>query len=155
MKKKYAITDKNGKKVKIGLFTEPEVRMAAKAGMRVFLLSDDDGKHSMEITQERSDDFSRRQAASMICNWAGLTPKILTEYLLMEPDPQEADAHTIAEFQRVLALTDIPYSKEWAVGIAMTAPMVRFGQKLADCLREWQQEQGKAEDDAKKVSAAS
>ena len=33
------------------MFTEPEVRMAAKAGMRIFELSGD-GKHSMEITQE-------------------------------------------------------------------------------------------------------
>ena len=51
LNKMYTVTDRNGKKTKTGLFSEPEVRMAAKAGMRVFEINDD-GKYSMEITQE-------------------------------------------------------------------------------------------------------
>lgn len=50
-KKKYMVTDRNGRITKVGMFTEAEVRMAAKAGMRIFEL-DSDGKHAMEITQE-------------------------------------------------------------------------------------------------------
>ncbi len=51
LKKKYTVTDKSGNKQKTGMFSEPEVRMAAKAGMRVFEIYED-GKYSMEITQE-------------------------------------------------------------------------------------------------------
>lgn len=49
--KKYTVTDRSGKKTKTGFFSEPEVRMAAKAGMRVFEIMGD-GKNMMEITQE-------------------------------------------------------------------------------------------------------
>lgn len=48
MKKSYNITDKNGNTVKSGYFTEPEVRMAAKAGFRIFEL---DKNKDLEITQ--------------------------------------------------------------------------------------------------------
>lgn len=51
MKQRYAVTDKSGNIKKIGLFTEPEIRMAAKAGLRIFKL-DTEGKYSMELTQE-------------------------------------------------------------------------------------------------------
>jgi hypothetical protein len=51
LKKMYTVTDRSGKKAKTGMFSEPEVRMAAKAGMRVFEINDS-GKYSMEITQE-------------------------------------------------------------------------------------------------------
>lgn len=50
MKKRYAIADKNGRKVKTGIFSEPEVRMAAKAGFRVFEINGRDGEYNMEIT---------------------------------------------------------------------------------------------------------
>lgn len=52
LKKKYAIADKSGKKIRVGFYSEPEVRMAAKAGMRIFELDESSGKASMEITQE-------------------------------------------------------------------------------------------------------
>ena len=52
MKKKYIVTDKSGKNSKTGMFSEPEVRMAAKAGMRIFEIDDNNSKYSMEITQE-------------------------------------------------------------------------------------------------------
>ncbi|MEG6572174.1 hypothetical protein V6C21_06625 [[Clostridium] cellulosi] len=48
MKKKYAIKDKNGNYIKMGMYTEPEVRMAAKAGLRVF---EAEGPQT-EITQQ-------------------------------------------------------------------------------------------------------
>jgi hypothetical protein len=52
LKKKYIVMNKNSKTAKTGYYSEPEVRMAAKAGMRVFEINDDDGKSAMEITQE-------------------------------------------------------------------------------------------------------
>lgn len=52
LNKKYAIADKSGKKIKVGFYSEPEVRMAAKAGLRIFELDDGGGRASMEITQE-------------------------------------------------------------------------------------------------------
>lgn len=51
MKKRYAITDRSGRRVKAGTFSEPEVRMAAKAGFRVFEINDKNGEYNMEITQ--------------------------------------------------------------------------------------------------------
>jgi hypothetical protein len=36
MKQRYTIMDKNGKIIREGNFTEPEIRMVAKAGYRVF-----------------------------------------------------------------------------------------------------------------------
>ncbi len=51
LKKMYTVTDRRGKSTKTGMFSEPEVRMAAKAGTRIFELVGD-VKHSMEITQE-------------------------------------------------------------------------------------------------------
>ncbi|HEX2938680.1 MAG TPA: hypothetical protein VHO66_07155 [Ruminiclostridium sp.] len=52
MKKKYAIKDRSGRQVKTGMFTEPEVRMAAKAGLRVFEIENSKGNSPTEITQE-------------------------------------------------------------------------------------------------------
>lgn len=52
LKKEYVIANKSGKEIKVGFFSEPEVRMAAKAGMRIFELREGDGKCSMEITRE-------------------------------------------------------------------------------------------------------
>lgn len=46
MAQHYTIADKSGKIIREGEFTEPEVRMAAKAGYRVF----EQGNH--EITPE-------------------------------------------------------------------------------------------------------
>jgi hypothetical protein len=51
MKMNYAITDKSGKKIKTGIFTEPELRMAAKAGFRVFEINAAGAKQEIEITQ--------------------------------------------------------------------------------------------------------
>lgn len=51
MKQRYAVTDKSGNIKKIGFFTEPEIRMAAKAGLRIFKL-DAEGEYSSELTQE-------------------------------------------------------------------------------------------------------
>lgn len=52
VKKNYAITDKSGKKLKTGMFSEPEVRMAAKAGFRVFEVKDSGNyQQNKEITQ--------------------------------------------------------------------------------------------------------
>lgn len=50
MNKRYNITDKSGKVMKSGLFSEPEVRMAAKAGFRVFEINNRDGETNKEIT---------------------------------------------------------------------------------------------------------
>lgn len=54
MRKKYVIEDKKGHRLKTGMFTEPEVRMAAKAGLRVFEVEkggDDINEVAVEITQ--------------------------------------------------------------------------------------------------------
>ncbi len=45
---RYVIADKNGKWMKTGAFSHAEMRMAAKAGFRVFVLGDSDAR---EITQ--------------------------------------------------------------------------------------------------------
>ncbi|MDR3645645.1 MAG: hypothetical protein P4M02_11300 [Clostridia bacterium] len=52
METKITIADKTGSPVKHGIFTEPEMRMAAKAGYRVF----EDGS---EITQRLMGLFSQ------------------------------------------------------------------------------------------------
>jgi hypothetical protein len=52
LKKKYAIAEKSGKKIRVGFYSEPEVRMAAKAGLRIFELDESGSRASMEITQE-------------------------------------------------------------------------------------------------------
>lgn len=52
MKKNYAITDKSGKKLKAGMFSEPEMRMVARAGFRVFEVSGSGNyQQKKEITQ--------------------------------------------------------------------------------------------------------
>lgn len=56
LKKRYIIEDKVGNYVKTGMFTEPEVRMAAKAGLRIF----DAEKSKAEITQELTGLFDSR-----------------------------------------------------------------------------------------------
>lgn len=52
VKKNYEITDKSGKKLKMGMFSEPEVRMVAKAGFRVFEVNGSGNyQQNKEITQ--------------------------------------------------------------------------------------------------------
>lgn len=46
----YTITDKYGRPLKQGAFTEPEVRMIAKAGFRVFDQSQDGREITPELT---------------------------------------------------------------------------------------------------------
>lgn len=50
MKKKYAIKDKNGNYIKMGMYTEPEVRMAAKAGLRVFEAENTQNEITQQLT---------------------------------------------------------------------------------------------------------
>lgn len=55
MDKQYAIADKNGNWMKTGTFSQAEVRMAAKAGFRIFVLG---GSDAREITQGLTGLFS-------------------------------------------------------------------------------------------------
>lgn len=55
MAEHYIITDKSGNVVREGDFSEPEVRMVAKAGYRVF------EKGNREVTPELTGLFSQRQ----------------------------------------------------------------------------------------------
>lgn len=48
MSKEYAIADKAGRWMKTGAFSQAEVRMAAKAGFRIFVLG---SGSTREITQ--------------------------------------------------------------------------------------------------------
>ena len=60
---------------KTGMYTEPEVRMAAKAGMRVFEIIGR-GQYSMEITQELTGLFKKFDCKALFKTSPGLVNKI-------------------------------------------------------------------------------
>lgn len=56
---------------KTGMYTEPEVRMAAKAGMRVFEIIGR-GQYSMEITQELTGLFKKFDCQAVLKQAPGI-----------------------------------------------------------------------------------